>query len=109
MTKKEPKLAKKSSKFFKLFIKRYVWKNHGLQKGLYRGLVSSLFLNVVYRGYSIGFYDTYKNVNQSHSVMQKIAVYSAVVCASSLVFHPLDTIRRIYMNENNYGKTKVFW
>ena len=86
---------------------RYVWTRHGLRAGFYRGLVSSVFMNCFYRGLNIGFYDTYKNVNQGHSAPRKALYYWAFVMCNSLVLHPLDTVRRTYMNENNYRTTKV--
>ena len=85
----------------------YVWRKHGLRAGFYRGLVSSLVLNFWYRGLSIGFYDTYKNANRGHSSLLKVVCYSAYIVGITLIFHPLDTARRTYMNENNYRETKV--
>lgn len=75
--------------------------------GFYRGIISTILLNCIYRGYSIGFHDTYKTVNQDHSIFLKLFAYGLFVMSASVVLHPLDTIRRTYMNENNYNQTKV--
>lgn len=92
----------------KIFSKmRYIWGQHGIQRGFFRGVISSIWLNAAYRGSSIGFFDTIKTLNSDYTKAQMILYTSIFVGVSSIFFHPLDTIRRTYMNEINFNETTV--
>jgi hypothetical protein len=86
---------------------KYIWKQHGIQRGFFRGVVSSIWLNAAYRGTSIGFFDTLKTLNNEYSKAQMILLTSIFVGVSSIFFHPLDTVRRTYMSEINFNETTV--
>lgn len=57
----------------------------------------------------MAFFDTFKFMNHHYSsVQQTMIVVSFLFCCSS-VFHPVDTVRRIYMNEANKTNSNVLY
>lgn len=86
---------------------RHTIQHHGGLRGLYKGLLSGVLLNGMYRGTSIGFFDTFKFIRKDYTKVQQTSIVIAFLFSCSLCFHPLDTIRRIYMNEANKKDSKV--
>ena len=86
---------------------KYIWNHHGISKGFFRGLISSIWLNAGYRGSSIGFFDTIKTLDNQLSKFQIFLCTSVFVGLSSIIFHPLDTVRRTYMSDINFNETNV--
>ena len=70
--------------------------------GLFRGVVISVVSIVPYRAAYFGLYDTIKMrfMNKNASFLTKWVVAQAVTTTSSLMFYPLDTIRRRIMLES---------
>jgi hypothetical protein len=110
MTKKKPKFYQKSGKIYsfeELTNGRYVYNNHGISRGFYKGLLISVCLNFLYRGWAIGCFDTFKTVKHEYSAIGQISIFTFFVFFSSFILHPFDTTRRTYMNDSNFSESKV--